>query len=281
MAHVDRGRNDDVGFRDRLAGREAGVAPAALHRERREHDRLGRTHGGGGGGILGVQQRGELPRRARVNLGAARVLLFVDRVDGHALRHDGPALGLDRGRDKSRHVEPRVGVEQPLVPDQLGRVFGAHGMLGKAVVVQSVALGGGGRWWWAGRFCRGHGIAGVRARARPPSPPRAPPPTRLRPLPPIAPFGHAPGGTSRKQGAARRCAAGPGLAGRRQLCRLPWRVKGGGREAAGARAGECAAARSLPAPPLFHPLPSPINQLRAQALHAHTTSRQSNADAGL
>ena len=118
-----------------LAGRLAALAPLPLQRQRAEHDRLGGALRARAGRLARrVEQVGEHPDAALLDLGRLRVLGVVDEVAVQVLGDDALRLGLHPRRHERGEVAHRDAVEHELLADQPHRVDGAHALLGQRVV---------------------------------------------------------------------------------------------------------------------------------------------------
>ena len=105
----------------------AALAPVPLEREGAEHDRLGRALGARAGRLArGVEEVGEHPDAALLDLGRARVLRVVDEVAVQVRGDDPLRLGLHPGRHERRQVARRVALEGEVLADQPHRVDGGH-----------------------------------------------------------------------------------------------------------------------------------------------------------
>ncbi len=99
-----------------LAGRLAALAPLPLERERAQHDRLrGPLRARSGRLARRMEEVGQHPDAALLDLGRARVLRVVDEVAVQALGDDPLRLGLHPGGHERREVALRVAVEHQLL----------------------------------------------------------------------------------------------------------------------------------------------------------------------
>ena len=123
------------GLRRVLARLLAPLAPLPLQRQRAEHDRLGRALRARAGRLAGgVEQVGEHPDAALLDLRRLRILGVVDEVPVQVLGDDPLRLGLHPRRHEGREVALRDPVEHELLADQAHRVDRAHAVLGQLVV---------------------------------------------------------------------------------------------------------------------------------------------------
>ena len=166
---------DQVGVRRRPPGGLLPGAPVPLQRQGAEHDRLGRALGARPGGLARrVEQVGEHPDAALLDLGRARVLGVVDEVAVQVLGDDPLRLRLHPGGDEGGQVAGRVALEGEVLAHEAHRVDRAHpacpgtSRLGtscgdEAVAEQcGVGVGRDGSWScaspWDGRGGRGSGV---------------------------------------------------------------------------------------------------------------------------
>ena len=106
--HVDVAAEDEVRLVDRQARRLAALLPLPLQRERAEHDRLRGALGAAAGRLAGrVEEVGEHPDAALLDLGRDRVLGVVDEVAVQVLGDDPLRLRLHPGGDEGGEVAPR------------------------------------------------------------------------------------------------------------------------------------------------------------------------------
>ncbi len=99
-----------------LAGRLAPLAPLPLERQRAQHDRLGGPLRARARGLAGrVEEVGQHPDAALLDLGRARILGVVDEVAVQALGDDPLRLGLHPGGHERGEVALRVAVEHQLL----------------------------------------------------------------------------------------------------------------------------------------------------------------------
>ena len=99
-----------------LARGLAALAPLPLERQRAQHDRLGGALRARAGGLAGgVEEVGQHPDAALLDLGRARVLGVVDEVAVQALGDHPLGLGLHPGGHERGEVALRVAVEDQLL----------------------------------------------------------------------------------------------------------------------------------------------------------------------
>ena len=138
--HLHVGAQNEVGLGGILALGLALGAPAPLHRQSSQHDRLGgadRRHAGGGrriglGQVLGVEQVRHHVDAAGLDLGGRGVLILVDHVLVERLGHQALGLVVHPRRHERRQVQPRVAIEHQLVVDEAVRDLGVVLVLGHA-----------------------------------------------------------------------------------------------------------------------------------------------------
>ena len=115
--------------------RPAAVAPVPLQRQRAEHDRLGRALRACAGGLARrVEEVGEHPDAALLDLGGLRVLGVVDEVAVQVLGDDPLRLRLHPRGDEGGEIARRVAVEDELLADQAHRIGRRHAGPGKFVL---------------------------------------------------------------------------------------------------------------------------------------------------
>ena len=116
---VDVPSEHEVGPVGRLLRRLAPLAPLPLQRERAEHDRLRGPLRARAGRLAGrVEEIGEHPDAALLDLGSLGILGVVDEVRVQVFRDDAVGLGLHPGGDERREVAHRDAVEDHLLFDQ-------------------------------------------------------------------------------------------------------------------------------------------------------------------
>ena len=122
---------DEVRLVGRLAGGLAPLAPLPLQGERAEHDRLGGALRAGPGGLArGVEQLGEHPDAALLDVERLRVLGVIDEVAVQILVDHPARLGLHPGRDEGGEVALRDPLHGKLLVDQAHRRDRHHRLLG-------------------------------------------------------------------------------------------------------------------------------------------------------
>ncbi len=132
---VDVAAEDEVRGVGRLARGFAALAPFPLQREGAEHDRLRRALGAGAGGLAGgIEEVGEHPHAALLDLGRDRVLGVVDEVAVEVRGDQALGLGLHPGGDEGRQVAVRVALDFEFLADQAHRVDRRHPVARKLVV---------------------------------------------------------------------------------------------------------------------------------------------------
>ena len=125
--HVHVTAEHEVGARARLAGRFPTLAPVPLQRECSEHDRLRRALGSGTGRLSRrVEQVGQHPYAALLDLGRPRVLGVVDEVPVQVLGDQPLRLRLHPGGDERRQVACRVPFQGKVLGHQSHRVDRRH-----------------------------------------------------------------------------------------------------------------------------------------------------------
>ena len=118
-----------------LAVRLPPLAPLPLERQRAQHDGLRGPLRARTRGLTGcVEEVGQHPDAALLDLGRARILGVIDEVAVQALRDDPLSLGLHPGGHERGEVALRVAVKHQLLPDQPHRVLRRHARLGELVV---------------------------------------------------------------------------------------------------------------------------------------------------
>ncbi len=129
--HVHVAAEDQVRLVDRQVGRLAALLPLPLQGERAEHDRLGRPLRAAAGGLpRRVEEVGQHPDAALLDLGRDRVLGVVDEVAVQVLGDDPLRLRLHPGRHEGGQVACRVTLEGEVLADQphrVGRTHPGHG----------------------------------------------------------------------------------------------------------------------------------------------------------
>ena len=111
-------------------------APVPLQRQRPQHDRLGRALGAGPRRLAGrVEEVGEHPDAALLDLRRARVLGVVDEVAVQVRRDDLLRLRLHPRRDERREVAGRVALQREVLGDE------AHGVDRRHPRVREVRAG--------------------------------------------------------------------------------------------------------------------------------------------
>jgi extracellular factor (EF) 3-hydroxypalmitic acid methyl ester biosynthesis protein len=111
-------------------------APAPEQRHPGQHARLAGPGCGAAGRVPahgGVPEVGQDVHAARPQFRRLRVLILVDHVLGQALGHQHLCLRFHPGGDERGQVQPRVPVEQQLVPYHLSRRAGQHRFQGEGV----------------------------------------------------------------------------------------------------------------------------------------------------
>ena len=107
--HVDVAAEDEVGPVRREVRGLAALLPLPLQGQRAEHDRLGRALGAAARRLARrVEQVGQHPHAALLDLGRDRVLRVVDEVAVQVLGDDPLRLRLHPGRDEGGQVALRV-----------------------------------------------------------------------------------------------------------------------------------------------------------------------------
>ena len=130
--HVDVAAEHEVRSLRREVLRLAALLPLPLQRQRAEHDRLRRPLGAAPGGRAGrVEQVGQHPDAALLDLGRDRVLGVVDEVAVQVLGDDPLRLGLHPGRHEGRQVPLRIAFEVQVLVEQPHRIGRAHPALGE------------------------------------------------------------------------------------------------------------------------------------------------------
>ena len=130
--HVHVSAEDQVGLVHREAGGLAALLPLPLQGQRTEHDRLGRALGAAAGGLTRrMEEVGEHPHAALLDLGGDRVLRVVDEVRVEVLGDDPLSLRLHPGGDEGREVALRVALHRQVLADQPHRIHCAHAAVGE------------------------------------------------------------------------------------------------------------------------------------------------------
>ncbi len=126
----------EVGTLGRPPGRFAARAPLPLQRQRAQHDRLGGSLRARAGRLSGrVEEVGEHPDAALLDLRRLRVLGVVDEVDAQRFRSITlTCLWLHPGGDERREVAHRQSVEHHFLADQTHRFLGGHARFREFVV---------------------------------------------------------------------------------------------------------------------------------------------------
>ena len=109
----------EVGTVDRLAGGLAAGTPLPLQRQRAEHDRLGGSLRARAGRLSRrVEEVGEHPDAALLDLGRLRILGVIDEVHAQGFSDQLVGLGLHLGGHERREIARRQAVEHRLLLDQ-------------------------------------------------------------------------------------------------------------------------------------------------------------------
>ena len=147
--HVDVASEDEIRAVDRLAGGLAPRTPVPLQGEGAEHDRLGRSLRARTRGLArGVEETGENPDAALLDLCRARVLGVVDEVAVEVGCDEPLRLGLHPGGYEGGKVPHRIALEGQILRNQPQRVQGRHpdgreGVVGNRVDEELVPVAGG------------------------------------------------------------------------------------------------------------------------------------------
>jgi hypothetical protein len=148
---------NEVGAVDRLSGLLAPLAPLPLQGERAEHDRLrGALSAGAGGLSRRVEQLGQHPDAALLDLRRHRILGVVDEVPVQVLVDHRAGLGLHPGGDEGGQVSLGDPLHGEFLLDQPHRLDGGHRVLGDGPVGRTLGQEGARR-----RFLDGWGSAHV------------------------------------------------------------------------------------------------------------------------
>ena len=116
-----------VGAGRGLPGSLSSLAPVPLQRQRAEHDRLRRALRAGPGRLAGrVEEVGEHPDAALLDLGRARVLGVVDEVAVQVGGDDPLRLRLHPRRDEGGEVARRIAFQGQVLGDQAHGVHRGH-----------------------------------------------------------------------------------------------------------------------------------------------------------
>ena len=123
---------DEVGLVDRPAGGLPALPPLPLQGQGAEHDRLGRALGATARRLTGgVEEVGQHPHAALLDLGGDRVLRVVDEVAVQVLRDDPLRLGLHPRGDEGGEVALRVALHGEVLVEEPHRVVGRHAAVGE------------------------------------------------------------------------------------------------------------------------------------------------------
>ena len=125
--HVDVSAEDEVRTVRRQVRRLTALLPLPLQGQGAEHDRLGRPLGTAAGRrARGVEEVGQHPDTALLDLGRDRVLGVVDEVAVQVLGDDPLRLGLHPGRDEGGQVALRITFEVEVLGNQPQGIGRAH-----------------------------------------------------------------------------------------------------------------------------------------------------------
>ncbi len=152
---VDVAAEDQVRAVGGLAGGLPALPPLPLQRQRPEHDRLRGALGAGPSRLAGsVEELGQHPDAALLDLERLRVLGVVDEVAMQVLLDQQPRLGLHPGGDEGGQVALRDPFDRELLVDQSHRRDRRHRVLRDRAV--GCALGDPGSDRMEIVLCEGH-----------------------------------------------------------------------------------------------------------------------------